>query len=51
VRLASAARSAERAYEELGAAADAGSAERFAAATDAAARADARLGTIAADVR
>ncbi len=50
-RIASAARTAERAYEELGAAAGAGSAERFAAASDEIARADARLGSIAADVR
>ena len=46
-RLASAARAAQSAYEELGAAADAGSAEGFAAASDAIARADARLGTLA----
>ncbi len=50
-RLASAARTAERAYDELAAAADAGSAERFAAASDGVARADARLGSIAADSR
>jgi hypothetical protein len=50
-RLASAARTAERAYDELAAAADAGSAERFAAASDEVARADARLGSIAADSR
>jgi hypothetical protein len=50
-RLASAARMAERAYEELAAAADAGSAERFAAASDEVTRADARLRSIAADSR
>ena len=47
-RLASAARAAERAYEDLGAAAGAGSAEQFAAASDGVTRADARLASIAA---
>jgi hypothetical protein len=47
-RLASAAQAAERAYEDLGAAAGAGSAEQFAAASDGVTRADARLASIAA---
>ena len=47
-RLASAAQAAERAYEDLGAAAGAGSAEQFAAASDDVTRADARLASIAA---
>jgi hypothetical protein len=46
-RLASAAQAAERAYEDLGAAAGAGSAEQFAAASDGVTRADARLASIA----
>jgi hypothetical protein len=50
-RLASAARAAERAYEELGEAASAGSSERFAAASDEVARADARLASIAGGSR
>ncbi len=50
-RLASAARAAERAYEELGAAAEAGSAERFAAASDAVTQADARFGSVVAGLR
>jgi len=47
-RLASAAQAAERAYEDLGAAAGAGSAEQFAAASDDVTREDARLASIAA---
>lgn len=50
-RLASAARAAEGAYEDLGAAAGAGSAEQFAAASDGVMRADARLASIAAGSR
>ena len=50
-RLASAARAAERAYEDLEAAAGAGSAEQFAAASDGVTRADARLASIAAGSR
>jgi hypothetical protein len=42
-RLGSAARAVERAYQELGAAADSGSADRFDAATDEVTRSDARL--------
>ena len=47
-RLASAAQAAERAYEDLGAAAGAGGAEQFAAASDGVTRVDARLASIAA---
>jgi hypothetical protein len=50
-RLASAAQAAENAYEDLGAAAGAGSAEQFAAASDDVTRADARLTSIAAGTR
>ncbi|HMJ97669.1 MAG TPA: hypothetical protein VK486_17605, partial [Thermoleophilaceae bacterium] len=50
-RLASAARAAERAYDELGAAAEAGSADRFAAASDEVTRADARLSSLAGGSR
>jgi hypothetical protein len=46
-RLVSAARAAERAYQELGAAAEAGSAQRFAAAGDAVGLAEARLAAAA----
>jgi hypothetical protein len=46
-RLASAARSGERAYDELGAAADRGNADEFASASDEVARAEARIGSLA----
>ena len=50
-RLVSAARSAESAYDELGAAAESGSAERFAAASEAVTAADVRLASLAASAR
>lgn len=50
-RLASAARAGEQAYDELGAAADRGSADEFATASDEVARAEARIGSLAAGSR
>ena len=50
-RLASAARAGERAYDELGAAADRESADEFAAASDEVARAEARIGSLAEGAR
>ena len=50
-RRASAARAGEQAYDELGAAADRGSADEFAAASDEVARAEARIGSLAAGSR
>jgi hypothetical protein len=50
-RVASAARAGERAYDELGAAADRGNADEFAAASDEVARAEARIGSLATGQR
>ena len=50
-RVASAARAAELAYEDLQAAAEAGAAERYAAASDSVARAEDRLAAVAGGLR
>lgn len=50
-RLASAARAGEQAYDELGAAADRENADEFAAASDEVARAETRIGSLAAGTR